>query len=133
MPGQAIGSYAVGCGATHGVMERCNFGCRACYLSSQANQQPPLPFEEVRNQLLQMRDYFGPGGNVQITSGEVTLLPAPELARIIRTAKELELSPMLMTHGDVLRRIHVDYIQAGADLITANTFSSNASGDVRFP
>ncbi len=102
VPGQAIGSYTVGCGATHGVMERCNFGCTACYLSSQANRQPPLPFEEVRNQLLQMRDCFGPGGNVQITSGEVTLLPAPDLARIIRAAKELELSPMLMTHGDVL-------------------------------
>ncbi len=98
---QALGRYVVGCGATHGIHERCNFGCTACYLGSSANQQPPLPFEKVRRQLEDLKDYLGPGGNVQITSGEVTLLPVEELIRIVRTAVALELSPMVMTHGDV--------------------------------
>ncbi len=101
-PNQAVGNYVVGCGATHGVHERCNFGCTACYLGTAANQQPPLPFAEVEGQLKALRDYLGPGGNVQITSGEVTLLPARDLVRILRCARKLELSPMIMTHGDVI-------------------------------
>jgi len=99
---QAIGRYVVGCGATHGVHERCNFGCTACYLGVRANHQQPMPFTEVARQLDQLRDYLGPGGNVQITSGEVTLLPVAELVRIIAYARERDLSPMVMTHGDVL-------------------------------
>lgn len=99
---QAMGRYVVGCGATHGVHERCNFGCTACYLSTTANQQPPLPFAAVESQLRALRAYLGSGGNVQITSGEVTLLPAGDLVRILRAARELDLSPMVMTHGDVI-------------------------------
>lgn len=30
-----------------------------------------------------------------------------------------------LSHGDLLRQIHEDYIRAGADIITANTFSTN--------
>lgn len=30
-----------------------------------------------------------------------------------------------LTHPDILRQVHEDYIQAGADIITTNTFSSN--------
>ena len=99
---QAIGRYVVGCGATHGIHERCNFGCTACYLGVNANRQQPKPFAEVKRQLDQLRAFLGPGGNVQITSGEVTLLPRAELARIVKYARDLELSPMVMTHGDVL-------------------------------
>ena len=100
--GQAIGRYVVGCGATHGIHERCDFGCTACYLGVNANRQPAMPFAAVKRQLEAQRAYLGPGGNLQITSGEVTLLPLQELTRIVRTAVDLGLSPMVMTHGDVL-------------------------------
>lgn len=103
-PHQTIGRTFVACGATHGVHEACNFGCTACYLGQRANQQKPKAFEEVRQQLEAMRAYLGPGGNVQITSGEVTLLPQESLVKIIATARELDLSPMVMTHGDTLRK-----------------------------
>jgi len=99
---QMIGRFAVACGATHGVYERCNFGCTACYLGINANKQKPMPFDEVRRQLEGLRAYLGPGGNVQITSGEVTLLPVEDLVRIVKTARALQLSPMVMTHGDTL-------------------------------
>ncbi len=82
-------------------MERCNFSCTSCYLADDANSTPPLPFGEVKKQLEALREYLGRGGNVQITSGEVTLLPREELAQIIRCAIELELSPMLMTNGQI--------------------------------
>lgn len=102
VPEQTVGRFATGCGATHGVYERCNFGCTACYLGENANRQKPMPFEEVKEQLDALRDYLGPGGNVQITSGEVTLLPVEDLCRIVAYARSLQLSPMVMTHGDVL-------------------------------
>ena len=101
-PDQAIGRYVVACGATHGINEACNFGCTACYLGQTANRQKPLPFAAVQKQLRNLRSYLGPGGNVQITSGEVTLLPCQDLVNIVRFASELGLSPMVMTHGDVL-------------------------------
>lgn len=100
--GQAVGRTFIACGATHGVHEACNFGCTACYLGKTANHQPPLPFAEVKQQLEELREYLGPGGNVQITSGEVTLLPKAELVKIVAQARSLDLSPMVMTHGDVL-------------------------------
>ncbi len=99
---QAIGHYTVGCGATHGIYERCDFGCTACYLGSKANKQEAMPFAQVNEQLESLRTHLGPGGNVQITSGEVTLLPLKNLVRILKRSVSLGLSPMVMTHGDVI-------------------------------
>ena len=48
---QLAGRTAVACGATHGIMERCNFTCTSCYLSDVANKTPALPFAAVREQL----------------------------------------------------------------------------------
>jgi len=50
-PNQMIGRTAVACGATHHVMEKCNFSCTCCYLGPEANKTEPLPFEEVVEQL----------------------------------------------------------------------------------
>jgi len=97
---QWLGRLSAGCFATHQVMERCDFSCTACYLPAIANQTPPLPFEDVKAQLDAIRAYAGPGSNVQITAGEVTLLPVDELSRIVRYAEEeLGLDTMVMTHG----------------------------------
>lgn len=96
---QWLGSATTSCTATHSVHEGCDFSCTACYLTSTANQTPPLPFEKVAEQLDQIRKFTGPAGKVQLTAGEVTLLPASELARIVRYAREIGLDPMLMTHG----------------------------------
>ncbi|MEE2902797.1 MAG: radical SAM protein [Myxococcota bacterium] len=96
---QVLGRHSAGCAATYGVMEACDFYCTACYLSDEANHTPPLPFEDIKEQLDLMRKYLGPYGNAQITAGEVTLLPEDDLIRIIRYAKDIELSPMLMTNG----------------------------------
>ena len=99
-PTQLAGVGGVACGATHGVLERCNFACTSCYLTEFANAVPPLPFEEVRRQLDTMRTHLGPGGKAQITSGEVTLLPLEDLGRIVAYAREIGLDPMVMTNGE---------------------------------
>jgi hypothetical protein len=127
---QWLGAGATPCAATHSVHEACDFSCTACYLTETANQTPPLPFELVADQLDQIRAFTGPAGNVQLTSGEVTLLPAAELARIVRYARAIGLDPMVMTHGETFNRdsaylptlmeaglekvgIHVDTTQRG--------------------
>ncbi|MBD3867342.1 MAG: radical SAM protein [Acidobacteria bacterium] len=96
---QAAGRSHVACGATHGVMEHCDFACSSCYLTPIANRTRPLPFEEVRKQLDVLRDGLGPQGKVQITAGEVTLLDPPELGRIVSYARKIGLDPMVMTNG----------------------------------
>jgi MoaA/NifB/PqqE/SkfB family radical SAM enzyme len=98
--GQIAGVTAVGCGATHSIMERCNFSCTSCYLSEGANATVPAPFAEVQAQLDELRAYLGPEGKCQITSGEVTLLPVQELGRIVVYALQIGLDAMLMTNGE---------------------------------
>lgn len=99
-PTQILGRAAIACGATHHVMERCNFSCTCCYLSPDANKTEPLPFPEVQKQLDALRAAEGYGGKVQITAGEVTLLPLEDLGRIITYALDIDLDPMVMTNGE---------------------------------
>ncbi len=103
-PRQFLGRQYAGCGATIGVMPRCDFACRGCYLGATANRVPPASLDEVKQQLSRIRAWLGEGGNVQLTDGEVTLRPEAELIALIRHARTLGLVPMLMTHGDSFRR-----------------------------
>src|SRR3954467_4463582 len=133
LPGQGLGQKATGCGATIGVQPRCDFACTGCYLGHEANRIPALPTAAVLRQLDEMRQWLGPKSNVQITDGEVTLRPVAELVEILRYARSIGVIPMVMTHGDNLRRqpgllerlmveggltevsIHVDITQRGRD------------------
>jgi len=98
-PTQMAGVAGVACGATHGVMERCNIACTSCYLTGIANRTRPLPFDQVRAQLDELRAHLGHGGKAQITSGEVTMLPLEDLGRIVSYADRIGLDPMVMTNG----------------------------------
>ena len=101
---QGLGRQATGCGATIGMHPRCDFDCEGCYLGSDANRVPRRSTDEIFRQLEAMRAYLGPKANVQLTDGEVTLLPVEELVAVLNRARELELLPMIMTHGDSFRR-----------------------------
>ena len=103
-PEQLVGKQWEGCGATVGAMPRCDFGCTACYLGSEANRTPALSLEELTAQLALIRERVGWRGNVQLTDGEVSLRDADEVVQLIRSARGLELIPMLMSHGDTFRR-----------------------------
>jgi hypothetical protein len=133
LPGQGLGQKATGCGATIGIQPRCDFACTGCYLGHEANHIPALPTAAILRQLDEMRRWLGPKSNVQITDGEVTLRPVAELVEILRYARSIGVIPMVMTHGDNLRRqpgllerlmveggltevsIHVDITQRGRD------------------
>lgn len=104
-PRQMIGRQAEGCGALIGALPRCDFACTGCYLGEEANHTPPETLAGLRDQLRLLRAGLGRGGNLQITDGETTLRDEDELVALVRAAREHELEPMLMTHGDaVLRR-----------------------------
>jgi len=96
---QMLGKAAVACGATHHVMEKCNFSCTCCYLGPEANKTEPLPFVEVKEQLDHLRAVLGKGGKAQITAGEVTLLPLEDLGKIVAYARSIDLDVMVMSHG----------------------------------
>ena len=92
---------------------------------------PAMSTAAVLRQLDELRRWLGPKSNVQVTDGEVTLRPVEELTEILRYARSIGIIPMMMTHGDNLRRrpgllerlmteggltevsIHVDITQRG--------------------
>lgn len=104
LPTQFLGRHYAGCGATIGAMPRCDFTCRACYLGPDANSARPLPLTAVKAQMRELRAWLGPGGNLQLTDGEITLRGDAELIDLITCARGLGLVPMLMTHGETFRR-----------------------------
>jgi hypothetical protein len=104
VPKQSFGTQNPGCAATYNIMERCDFSCTACYLSKEANWTPALPLDEVKRQLDAIRAFLGPWGNTQITAGEVTLMPVEDLVEIVRYCHQIQLSAMVMTHGDTFRK-----------------------------
>ena len=103
-PHQMLGRQGNGCGATIGAMPRCDFACRGCYLGEEANKIPAESVEAIKAQMRALRPILGPAGNLQLTDGEVTLRPVEEVIELLRYARELDLIPMLMTHGDSFRR-----------------------------
>jgi hypothetical protein len=133
LSGQGLGQKATGCGATIGIQPRCDFACTGCYLGREANDVPAMSTAAVLRQLDELRRWLGPKSNVQVTDGEVTLRPVEELTEIFRYARSIGIIPMMMTHGDNLRRrpgllerlmteggltevsIHVDITQRGRD------------------
>lgn len=130
-PLQGLGRQTTGCGATIGLMPRCDFDCEGCYLGGEANAIPRATLAAGFEQLATLRRWLGPKGNVQLTDGELTLLPEDELVALVREARRLGTTPMLMSHGDTFRRkpkllqrlvregglrevsIHVDSLQRG--------------------
>ncbi len=103
-PTQFLGRHYAGCGGTIGVMPRCDFTCRGCYLGADANHARPRPVEDVKAQMRTIRRWLGPAGNLQLTDGEVTLRAEAEVVALVAYAREIGLVPMLMSHGETFRR-----------------------------
>jgi len=82
-PTQFLGRHYAGCAATIGVMPRCDFTCRGCYLGADANRRRPRSVEDVKAQMRAIRQWLGPTGNVQLTDGEVTLRAEAELVELV--------------------------------------------------
>ena len=103
-PAQMYGLHGEGCSATIGLMPRCDFACRGCYLGEEANKIPATSLDAIKAQMRALRQQVGRWGNIQLTDGEITLRPEEDLLELIRYAREIQLLPMVMTHGDTFRR-----------------------------
>jgi hypothetical protein len=103
-PQQMFGRQGNPCGATIGAQPRCDFACRGCYLGEEANHIPAEGVEAIKAQMRALRPLLGHNGNLQLTDGEVTLRDEMELIELLRYADQIQLVPMLMTHGDSFRR-----------------------------
>jgi hypothetical protein len=102
-PTQFLGRQYAGCGATIGLMPRCDLSCQACYLGEEGEKASPSHLGELKHQLRMLAQWLGPAGNLQLTDGEITLRPEDEIVELIASARAMGLVPMLMTNGETLR------------------------------
>ena len=110
-----LGRKITGCEATHGVFPKCNFACKPCYHSADANKvrvDGPHTLEHVERQMKYLSKQRGWGNYAQLIGGEVSLLEPGDHAAAIATMRAHGRIPMSFTHGDFsydyLRAIAVD-------------------------
>ncbi|MGE0140881.1 MAG: radical SAM domain-containing protein [Ilumatobacteraceae bacterium] len=102
-PAQVIGRRSAGCEGTHGVFPQCNFGCRPCYHSEDANRvriDGPHTIANVDAQMAFARSQRGPGQFAQLIGGEVSLLDPDDHAAALAAMHRHRRTPMSFTHGD---------------------------------
>lgn len=114
-PDQALGRSGVTCEGTHGVFPRCNFACRPCYHSADANRvrtDGPHTLAQVEAQMSLCVKLGAPFGHAQLIGGEVSLLDADVHAEALAIMRRHGREPMSFTHGDFgyayLERIAID-------------------------
>ena len=98
-PRQQMGRrWSMGCVALE-VTQRCNLDCTACYLSESSEALHDLPLEEILRRIAEIRAWYGPGTDVQITGGDPTLRVPRELEEIVSRIREADLRSTLLTNG----------------------------------
>jgi hypothetical protein len=113
-PAQLLGRRFAGCEGTHGVFPACDFACKPCYHSADANKVPvdgAHAIAEVERQMVYLRAQRGPARYAQLIGGEVSLLSPEDHAATLEVMRRYGRMPMSMTHGDFdydyLRRLAV--------------------------
>lgn len=111
-PAQLIGRRSTGCEGTHGVFPACDFACKPCYHSQDANKvrvDGAHTLAQVSEQMAFLAAERGPGAFAQLIGGEVSLLDADDHAAALDVMRSHGRRPMSMTHGDFdddyLRRV----------------------------
>lgn len=100
---QIIGRASIGCEGTHGVFPKCDFACKPCYHSTDANKvrvDGPHTLREVRAQMAFLRSARGPAAYAQLIGGEVSLLDADDHAAALDAMRAEGRIPMSFSHGD---------------------------------
>jgi hypothetical protein len=102
-PGQLLGRRIAGCEGTHGVFPACDFACKPCYHSVDANRVPidgAHTTAVVEAQMAYFRAHRGPVQHAQLIGGEVSLLSPEDHAATIEVMRSHGRMPMSFTHGD---------------------------------
>jgi hypothetical protein len=109
--GQLIGRRSTGCEATHGVFPKCDFSCKPCYHSADANKvrvDGPHTLAEIGRQMAYLRTQRGHGQFAQLIGGEVSLLDPGDHGDALAVMRRFGRIPMSFTHGD----FDYDYLRA---------------------
>ncbi len=114
LPSQVLGRRTTGCEGSHGVFPKCDFSCKPCYHSSDANKvrvDGPHTLVEVERQMAFSRSHNATTSYAQLIGGEVSLLEPEDHAAALEIMWAHGRKPMSFTHGDFdydyLRRIAV--------------------------
>ncbi len=110
-PAQIVGRRSLGCEGTHGVFPQCDFACKPCYHSTDANKvriDGKHTIGEITRQMAFLQSARGPAANAQLIGGEVSLLEPNDHAEAIAVMRAHGRMPMSFTHGD----IDEDYLRA---------------------
>lgn len=102
-PAQILGRASVGCEGTHGVFPKCDFACKPCYHSADANKvrvDGPHTLREIRAQMGFLRSTRGPVAYAQLIGGEVSLLDPQDHAAALDAMRAEGRVPMSFSHGD---------------------------------
>ncbi len=102
-PAQLLGRQSLGCEGTHGVFPQCNFACKPCYHSADANRvrvDGRHTVEQIRAQMAFLRERSGPAAYAQLIGGEVSLLDADDHAAALEAMWAEGRIPMSFSHGD---------------------------------
>jgi len=101
--GQLVGRRSTGCEGTHGVFPACDFACKPCYHSADANRvrtDGAHTVAQVMAQMEHLRQRRGPAAYAQLIGGEVSMLEAEDHALALEVMRAHGRHPMSMTHGD---------------------------------
>ena len=102
-PAQLMGQKLTGCEGTHGVFPSCDFACKPCYHSADANKvrvDGRHTIEQVDAQMTFLRATRGPGVHAQLIGGEATLLDPDDHAEALEVMRSHQRFPMSFSHGD---------------------------------
>jgi hypothetical protein len=116
-PAQLLGQRSTGCEGTHGVFPACDFACKPCYHSADANRvrvDGDHTRHEVERQMAFLAANRSPQSNAQLIGGEVSLLDPGDHAATIDIMRRHHRMPMSFTHGDVSED-HVRAVELRAD------------------
>ena len=115
IPSQVLGRRTTGCEGTHGVFPKCDFACKPCYHSADANKvrvDGPHTLAEVERQMAFTSKTNATTSYAQLIGGEVSLLDAQDHAAALEIMHRHGRKPMSFSHGDFdyeyLRNIAVD-------------------------
>ena len=98
-----LGRLSPGCEGTRKVFPKCNFGCKPCYHSTEANQvriDGAHTYIEVSRQLEFLQKHRGLSAHCQLIGGEVSLLSPEDHAITLDLMRRFGRIPMSFTHGD---------------------------------
>ena len=112
LPGQTAGRrWGVACVSLE-VTQRCNLDCTLCYLSDSSEAVQDFPLAEILRRVDLIAEHYGPGTDVQVSGGEPTLRPLPDLVAIVQHITRRGLRASLFTNGILASRA---LLQALAD------------------